>query len=437
MSEVKEFPQSRDAEMAFIWTIINNWRISIKANIKDFYFEDTKKTYRVLKKMDEDNIKIDLITLPEKLKDEWVLDWVWGLPFIIDCVNMGIYNEVPETYFKIMREKATKRELIELSTRLTKAGQNLNGNELLDELSKTKNELDKIGENIVDDSGSDMDLLASEYIQFANDNIEKQKQGNKTIGFRTWIPMIDENCDGLQPWTVMRLNAYTNVGKTRFTVKILANLLAQWIPCAFFSTEVVKKLFITNLISTYFWVSYWDVKYWNAQDKINMDELLKLPLKFFDDKFELSEIMFLCKKLKPKVVFIDFAQNIDAGAIGEEYKNMTLYAREIQKFAIQNNIAVFDISQINNEAAKDWKTSVMGMNGSGKLAHSADVVLHLKRNEMQITPPPGVPKYKVPVILDIVLQKNKYWPNQITSTIKADFDNWGFEDITWMAEGIF
>ena len=32
---------------------------------------------------------------------------------------------------------------------------------------------------------------------------------------------------------------------------------------------------------------------------------------------------------------------------------MSAYAREIQKFAIQNNVAVFDLSQVSNEGAKE------------------------------------------------------------------------------------
>lgn len=52
------------------------------------------------------------------------------------------------------------------------------------------------------------------------------------------------------------------------------------------------------------------MKHGNVPD---MSELNEKKLRFYDDKFSLSEIVYLSKKHKPQVVVIDFAQNIDAG----------------------------------------------------------------------------------------------------------------------------
>ena len=74
-----------------------------------------------------------------------------------------------------------------------------------------------------------------------------------------------------------------------------------------------------------------------------------LPIKFYQDKYRLNDIIATAKKEKFQVVFIDFAQNIDAGYPGRLFENMTAYAQEIQRFAIENNVAVFDLSQISAE----------------------------------------------------------------------------------------
>jgi len=80
-----------------------------------------------------------------------------------------------------------------------------------------------------------------------------------------------------------------------------------------------------------------------------MDLISKLPVSFYQDKRNLDDIIAMAKKHKFQVVFIDFAQNIDAGYRNDIYVNMTEYAIRIQQFAIENNVAVFDLSQINVE----------------------------------------------------------------------------------------
>lgn len=170
----------------------------------------------------------------------------------------------------------------------------------------------------------------------------------------------------------MRLNAYSNIGKTRMAVFILANLLKQGISCVFYSTEVTAQHFFPIYASAVLGLNFKQVK--EGKVDIDWDELNKLPFKFYQDKFALNEILFSAKKHRPQVVMIDFVQNIDAGHMSDEYKNMSLYAREIQKFAITNNIAVFDLSQVSNEGAKLGAAStVIASKGSGALVASADV----------------------------------------------------------------
>ena len=202
--------------------------------------------------------------------------------------------------------------------------------------------------------------LYDELCEYVETN--KSKKPGEPLGYRTGIGIIDKNCEGLQPGTVTRLNAYSNVGKTRLAISMVANLLRNNVSVCFFSTEVVKKYFVSMLVSAYTGARYDDVRSGNYP---SLDEISKKSMKFYDDKFVLSEILYLSKKHKPQVVVIDFAQNIDAGHQGDEYKNMSAYAREIQKFAIQNNIAVLDLSQVSNDGAKDGRSSnVIASKGS-------------------------------------------------------------------------
>lgn len=155
------------------------------------------------------------------------------------------------------------------------------------------------------------------------------------------------------------------------------------------------------IASSYFQVDYADVKTGKVQ--LDFSEFSKLPLKFYDSVFDLKGIKLISEKHimedKTKVIMVDFCQNIDAGFFSDEYKNMTVYARDIQKFAIQNNVAILDLSQVSNEGAKAGAaSSIINSKGSGALVASADVGLLLTRKEFA----GGA------MNLNLAIKKNKY-----------------------------
>jgi predicted ATP-dependent serine protease len=73
-----------------------------------------------------------------------------------------------------------------------------------------------------------------------------------------------------------------------------------------------------------------------------------LPLKIVDNKRRWDEIKKMAQMNKPDVLFIDFIQNIKVDG-NNIYEKMSELAVEIQSLAIDNNIAIIDISQMSNE----------------------------------------------------------------------------------------
>ena len=73
-----------------------------------------------------------------------------------------------------------------------------------------------------------------------------------------------------------------------------------------------------------------------------------MPLKIVDNKRRWDEIKKMAQMNKPDVLFIDFIQNIKVDG-NKIYEKMSELAVEIQSLAIDNNIAIIDISQMSNE----------------------------------------------------------------------------------------
>lgn len=222
---------------------------------------------------------------------------------------------------------------------------------------------------------------------------ERKKQG-KILGYEMWFPLLDKYTEWMQKGTLIRLNAYANVGKSKFSYQIVNNILDQGAHIIYFTLEVNSKQVIYNLIANKYKMSIQDV-YKMKFDEIDFWELFKKNLEIVDKKYELDDILAYSNMRKPDMIVIDFVQNIQSP--WSEYERMTNIAVKLQQFAIKNNIAVFDISQISNEWAKSQDSDVIHSKWSGALVASADIGLVMKRDKIDEN------------IITIKIAKNKFW----------------------------
>lgn len=81
-------------------------------NPEDFYNLKHKILYKNLKKMYEENLAVDIVTLSEKLGES--LKEVGGISYITEILNSIVNTVNIKKYGEIVKEKANNRELIKL-----------------------------------------------------------------------------------------------------------------------------------------------------------------------------------------------------------------------------------------------------------------------------------------------------------------------------------
>ena len=79
---------------------------------------------------------------------------------------------------------------------------------------------------------------AKQYIQMAREK----------TGVKTGIEYLDKKIGWLRSGTITRLSGYSNVGKSRFMYRVIANILKQGKSVQVFSLEVPKGMVIINLV---------------------------------------------------------------------------------------------------------------------------------------------------------------------------------------------
>ena len=243
------------------------------------------------------------------------------------------------------------------------------------------------------------------------DKIERNKKG--MIWYSTGVNTIDKYTDGLRKWSIMRLNAYANTGKSKLSYFVCNNILRKypWTKILYFSLEVQKDEVAMNLLSNWYQIGYKDLAKW--REETDMSCYADNKIYIIDDMFDLQQIVDFVEIRQPDVVFIDYIQNIKIKWT-VEYERMSTVATELQQMAIKNNVAVFDLSQVSNEWAMMKNSPIIHSKGSWSLVSACDVGLMLARNKDRLR-------------LDI--PKNKFWPCVYEIDLIPNFSIGHFEDL--------
>lgn len=253
---------------------------------------------------------------------------------------------------------------------------------------------------------------------------ERLKNHKGILWYRTGLPTLDKFTEWLQKGTVMRLTAYSNIGKSKVSYGICNELLKQDAHILLFSLEVSKERVIHNLMMNWYDKDYWYIARWKWLDDSSFDssEFFSKNIEVIDDMYNINQIINYTESRKPDAVFIDFVQNIQTGK-ENEYQAMTEVAVRIQQLAIKNNIAIFDMSQISNDSV-DYKSGwKIPSKWSGALVASADINLVMQRDKLT--------NHNL-----LFIAKNKFWMNWKCIDLEIDFaknqikDKWESADNT-------
>lgn len=291
-----------------------------------------------------------------------------------------------------------------------------------EKLLDTKNKLDQL-DILIANKDSERYKVWNLFDSIAIES-ERLKNHKWILGYRTGIPTLDKFTEWLQKGTVMRLTAYSNIGKSKVSYGICNELLKQDAYILFFSLEVSKERVIHNMMMNWYDKDYGYIARWKWLEDSEFDssDFFSKNIEVIDDMYNINQIINYTESRKPDAVFIDFVQNIQTGK-ENEYQAMTEVAVRIQQLAIKNNIAIFDMSQISNDSI-DYKSGwKIPSKWSGALVASADINLVMQRDK--------VTNHNL-----LYIAKNKFWMNWKCIDLEIDFaknqikDKWESEDNT-------
>lgn len=213
--------------------------------------------------------------------------------------------------------------------------------------------------------------------------------------FPTGISAIDEATYGVNRSHLMVIAGRPGEGKTSLCLQIAYNLAAKHKRVAYFSLEMTKEQMIERLFCNIENVSsvqsrvhreeYETEEQWKIKKETIIKQAIKFGAKLHAEKVPLhliddwghreSEFFHLFNNLKynPEVIFFDHIQQISGEKGVTKYEALDSYLRYLKKLAIDENIAVVVVSQINRQGENS--PTLGNLKGCGSIEELADSAL--------------------------------------------------------------
>ncbi len=393
----KDKPDSREAEMAVLGAILLDAPTVIKdvmARVKEeyFYFNENRIIFAIIQKMFEDNDKMDILTVKDKIKSSQNLETVGGEPYLMELQDMVAYIPHVQDYVKIIEEKFVLRHLIETSKKITEACYSeADADEIID---MAESEIFKVQENRYK-----QDIISlSESIEDVKRKIEIIRQQKKNVtGIPTGFSTLDELTTGFHPGEFVVIAARPGVGKTSFALNMLLNACVNTQEKStglIFSLEMTSDQLIQRMLCTAAGISGQKLRKGiiSQNDAHNisfsLNEFAKSNI-YIDDSTSGTPIDIKAKARRLKrekdldFLIVDYLQMMRLGRAAENKQiEVTEISRSMKLLAKELSIPVIALAQLSRSPEKrggDKKPILSDIRDSGSIEQDADVVIFIHR----------------------------------------------------------
>ncbi len=396
-SHVRGAPWSNDAEQAVLGAMLLDQDAALRAvELLDdtlFYREGHRRLFRAMRRLIEQRVVIDHITLRDELARKNELEAAGGEPYLAELIDSAVTAANLDAHAAIVREKAVLRQLIEAATAIVSHAYDgaLAANELLDE---AESRIFQISQYQKAEGFSRL----KEMLWPTMERIEKlSKQGTSVTGVPSGFRDLDEMTTGFQPNDLIILAARPSMGKTAFCLNIAAQAAASGKGTAIFSLEMSKESLVQRLLCAEARVDSQKVRRGMLSDTdftmlARAAGVLSSCPMWIDDtpSLTLLEMRSKARRLRMEndvgLVIVDYLQLMRSPAYAENrVQEISDISRSLKALARELEIPVMALSQLSRASEQrggERKPILSDLRDSGAIEQDADIVLFIHRPEM-------------------------------------------------------
>ena len=359
-----------------------------------FYFDGMKTVFSALKKMYQEGMMIDILTVSDYIQRIKKIETIenYNVPYFVCVLTNSVVNSTHlEYHCHILKVMWMEREIM----RLTLGGNG--GGDVQSQIKRIQDKIQSLQQKATEHDWQDMTQLMVDLYQH-----QEEMKHSKGIGKPSGINSLDRENGGFQDGQLIVIGARPSMGKSALVGGIgiemgRKNLKVGIISLEMSNTEIAARL------ASYDTDTDFNVVYRGLYKDMNETHRLydkianstaNLPIYVSDKtKVNIPEIRAKAEKLKSlhglDCLMIDYLQLVSA--VGGSYtKNRENEIAEMSRgckiMAKEMNIPVILLCQLNREVTKrkgaDRYPQLSDLRESGAIEQDADVVMFLHRDFM-------------------------------------------------------
>jgi len=393
----RTLPHNLEAERSVLGSILlHNEAFNLAAEVidsTDFYRDAHRRIFDKMVKLAERNDAIDLVTLKEELGRSGDLDEVGGPAYITALVDGVPRSMNVEHYARIIKEKATLRNLI------------FSANKILATAYQGEEDADVILDQaehaifaIADDKVRDGFVSLRDLAQSSLDTIEQLHARKELVtGVPTGFTDLDELTSGLQPSDLVIVAARPSMGKTSLVLNIAQHVGTKTAKTVgIFSLEMSKEQLFLRMLTAEARIDAQRMRrgYLGERDWGRLSQAIGTLSEakiFIDDSPSIGVLEMRAKSRRLAaehqldLIIIDYIQLMQGRG---RFENRTLelgsISRSLKALAKELRVPVVVLSQLSRapESRADHRPQLSDLRESGALEQDADVVMFIYREDM-------------------------------------------------------
>jgi len=390
----KLFPHNIDVEQAVLASMIINPKSLTQApeilKPSSFYRTAHRLIFEACLSLFQKNLKVDLVTLTDHLRDNGLLEKVGGAGYLASLTDNTPLPPNVEQYCNIILSKALKREIIEAGNEIIKIGQE-STNEAFVDLDKAQQLIHSIKQNQGMSFTDAPDLIQSNYKRY-----EKlySSPGDMT-GIPSGYPDLDKYTCGFQNSDLTIIAGRPSMGKTALMLNFVKNNSVCGICCGIFSLEMSKEQLSDRLMAMVSGVN--TIKFRSGQfSNENWAEITTAAGKIYNWEFRIDDTPNLShlelrrrarrmvKKEGVEILFIDYLGLMSGNERKNRVEEISSISRSLKACAKELSVPVVALSQLNRsvESRENKRPRLSDLRDSGAIEQDADVVMFIYRDEV-------------------------------------------------------
>lgn len=336
----------------------------------------------------------DPILVANELNRTDQLNRVGGSDYLYELQAPIVETESSEFYAEILREKATRRRLIQVSTQIQELAHD-ESLEISEVLDQSQESVFEIGQNGNKRGFEHIRVLLKENIN----TIEKlyHREDHRYLGVPTGFIDFDNLTSGLQPGNFIIIAARPSMGKTTLVLNMAQNIaIEQKRPVAIFSLEMPSQDIALRMLAAESRIDFGRLRAGQINDEhwaplgSCASRLSETQILINDNRaLTVQGLRAEARRLKGEyddlaLIIIDYLQLLrGSGRYNVREQEISDISRSLKILAWELNVPVLACSQLNREVERrpNKQPQLSDLRESGAIEQDADLVAFLFRED--------------------------------------------------------